>query len=80
MIRITQHGVYLNRTGRRVGIVGPSRMPPSSDWKWLTTRGHYVLADGRAAVVGESIEDLVVDITPTDDQVAGADSMYGVLA
>ena len=43
-------------------------------WRYLTTRGHYVMADGRAAFVGESVEDLIKDITLSSAQVAGADS------
>lgn len=78
MPNIVKHGLYLNRTGHRVGIV--QDRGPGTPWRWLTTRGHYVLADGRAALVGESREDLVVDITPTDEQVAGADSLFGNLA
>lgn len=78
-IRIVRHGLYLNRTGRQVGIVGPARMAAASPWKWLTTRGHYVTENGRAALSGESVEDLVRDVTPTDAEVAGADSMLGGL-
>ena len=50
---------YLDRTGRRIGILAKSRMPESSRWRWLTTRGYYVQADGRAAHRGESRHDLV---------------------
>lgn len=73
-LRIVQHGLYLSRNGRQVGIVGPARMPASSAWRWLTTRGYYVMENGRAAAVGESVEDLVRDVTPSDSQVAGMDS------
>ena len=75
-IRIALHGLYLSRHGRQVGIV--QDRGASQTWRWLTTGGYYVLADGRAALVGESSRDLTVDITPTDAQVAGADSMFGV--
>jgi hypothetical protein len=78
-IRIVPHGLYLSRNGRQVGIVGPAGMPASSDWRWLTTRGYYVMADGRAAAVGECVEDLVRDVTPSDSQVAGRDSIAGTL-
>lgn len=77
---IKPDGAYLNRNGRTVGILGPAPMGPASPWKWLTTRGHYVQADGRAAHVGESIEDLVCDITPSLAQVSGMDSTMGVLS
>jgi len=78
-ITIAPNGLYLSRTGRQVGIVGPANMPAASPWRWLTTRGYYVLADGRAALKGECVEDLVRDVTPTAAQVAGADSMMGSL-
>ena len=76
-IRIALHGLYLSRHGRQVGIV--QDRGAAQTWRWLTTGGYYVTADGRAALVGESSKDLTVDITPTDAQVAGADSMFGVL-
>lgn len=76
---IVRHGLYLNRSGHQVGITGPARLGPASPWRWLTTRGHYVLADGRAAFTGQSDEDLVVDVTPSADEIAGADSMLGGL-
>lgn len=76
---IKPDGLYLSRTGRTVGIAAPAHMPETSRWRWLTTRGYYVLADGRAAVVGESSDDLVADITPSAPQVAGVDSTMGAL-
>lgn len=79
MPRIVKNGLYLSRHGREVGIVGPAGTPSSSRWRWLTTRGYYVTADGRAAIVGECSDDLVKDITPTDDQVAALDSQIGLL-
>lgn len=50
-------GCYLTRDGKRVGIVGPC---PGARRKflWITTRGYYVTADGRAALRGESSLDL----------------------
>lgn len=75
MLSVVNHGLYLTRNGREVGILGPANMPPSSRWKWLTTRGYYVTADGRAAVTGEASEDLVRDLTPNASQIAGVDSM-----
>ena len=76
---IKAQGLYLNRAGYQVGIISPAPMGDASPWKWLTTRGSYVQADGRAAHVGESREDLVKDVTPSDAAVAGADSMMGSL-
>lgn len=54
--------VYLDRTARRIGILAKSHMPESSRWRWLTTRGYYVQADGRAAHRGESSRDLVQQV------------------
>lgn len=72
--------LYLNRTAREVGIIGPARMGESSPWRWLTTRGYYVQDDGRAAHVGQCSDDLVRDITPSAAQVAGMDSTMGALS
>lgn len=69
---IVKHGLYLSRNGRTVGIV--QDRGPGQTWRWLTTQGYYVTADGRAALVGESSKDLTVDVTPTDEQVRWADS------
>lgn len=75
-VRIALHGLYLSRHGKQVGIV--QDRGASQTWRWLTTGGYYVLDDGRAALVGESSKDLMVDVTPSDAHVAGADSMFGV--
>lgn len=60
-IRVTPHGLYLSRNGRTVGIL--QDRGAGQTWRYLTTRGYYVLADGRAALVGESVCDLVLDVT-----------------
>lgn len=78
-MHVVSHGLYLDRLGRQVGIVGSARMPASSEWKWLTTRGYYVMADGRAGKAGATDEDLVRDITPSDSAVAGMDSTMAPL-
>lgn len=78
-VRVKSHGLYLDRVGRQVGIVGSARMPASSEWKWLTTRGYYVMVDGRAGKAGPTDEDLVRDITPSDSAVTGMDSTMAPL-
>lgn len=78
-MHIVSHGLYLDRLGRQVGIVGSARMPASSEWKWLTTRGYYVMADGRAGKAGPTDADLVRDVTPSDSAVAGMDSTMAAL-
>lgn len=44
-------GLYLTRTARRVGITGPA--PGCAQrFRWVTTAGYYVTADGRASLAG----------------------------
>lgn len=74
---IERGGLYLNRSGKRVGITRDRG--PGEVWRWVTTLGYYVMANGRAAYVGNSDKDLTVDITPSAAQVAGMDSTMGVL-
>lgn len=45
MPTIRNNGLYLNRSGRQVGITHDRG--DGQTWRWLTTRGHYVTADGR---------------------------------
>lgn len=76
---IQLNGLYLDRVGHKVGIVRDRG--PQQKWRWVTTLGHYVMADGRATLAGgESSQDLVVDITPSAAQVAGMDSTMGALS
>lgn len=78
---IQSNGLYLNRTGRQIGIVGSAKMPAASPWKWLTTRGYYVTAEGCACPNGgESVNDLVRDVSPSAAAVAGMDSTMQVLS
>lgn len=75
MLTVVKHGLYLTRNARQVGIARDRG--EGEQWRWLTTAGYYVLADGRAALIGESVKDLVRDLTPTPAQCEGADSMFG---
>jgi len=76
---IRKDGVYLDRIARSVGIAHDRG--EGQRWRWQTTRGYYVTADGRASIAGGDVnEDLVRDITPTAVQVAGMDSTMGALA
>lgn len=62
MPTIKLNGVYLSRTARRVGIMrdrGADKF-----WRWVTTQGYYVTADGRASPHGETSLDLVRDVSP----------------
>jgi hypothetical protein len=74
---ITLNGLYLSRNARRVGIVRDRGA--DKYWRWVTTRGYYVTAEGRACRVGESSHDLVADITPEirPEHVDAVDSMVG---
>lgn len=40
---------YLTRHGRRVTIAGPAPHAAHSRFQWITSRGYYVTADGRAS-------------------------------
>lgn len=74
------NSLYLDRLARTVSIV--QDRGEAQRWRWLTTRGYYVQADGRATARpgGESNADLVRDITPTPGAVAGMDSTMQALA
>lgn len=75
---IQLNGLYLDRVGHKVGIVRDRG--EREVWRWVTTLGHYVTADGRATLAGGDCRtDLVSDITPSAAQVAGMDSMMGAL-
>ena len=78
-ITIVKHGLYLDRLARQVGIV--QDRGERQVWRYLTTRGYYVMSDGRATMNrgGESNEDLVKDVTPSIEEVRAADSMFGCL-
>lgn len=63
---IRLNGVYLTRTAKRVGIMrdrGSGKV-----WRWVTTLGYYVTADGRAALHGDTSLDLVRDVSPEVEQ------------
>lgn len=60
-MKIHPAGLYLDRIGRRVGIVRDRGA--GQHWRWITTRGYYVSEAGRATLCGEVREDLVADIT-----------------
>lgn len=55
-------GLYLTRNGRRVGI--RADRGERQRWRWITTLGYYVQADGRATARrgGESRLDLVREV------------------
>jgi hypothetical protein len=75
-MKIELNGLYLSRHGREIGIVADRG--ERQIWRWLTSRGYYVTKDGRASIAGGEVsEDLVLDLTPTAGEVAGADSMFG---
>jgi hypothetical protein len=75
---IALNGLYLDRIGRQVGIAADRGV--GQPWRWLTTRGYYVTAQGRASLAGGDVrEDLVADIAPTAEAVRNADSMFGCL-
>lgn len=75
---IRKQGLYLSRNGREIGIV--QDRGEGQVWRWLTTRGYYVTVDGRASIAGGQVsEDLVRDISMSDDHVHAADSMFGVI-
>lgn len=76
MPHIHKAGVYLNRVGHTVGIV--QDRGAGQAFRWLTTRGHYVTADGAAGIGVQTREDLVVDVTPSADAVAAMDEMGGM--
>ena len=59
-LRISPSKVYLDRSGHRVGI--RHDRGHGQAWRWLTTKGYYVREDGKAAWVGTSSKDLVVEI------------------
>lgn len=61
---VEQSGAYLTRTGRRVGIrgVAPGR---ARRFRWVTTAGYYVTADGRASLAGGATSlDLCARVDP----------------
>ena len=62
MLVIRLDGLYLDRTGRTVGIV--QDRGAGLVWRWLTTRGYYVRCDGMATMNrgGESRHDLVKEV------------------
>lgn len=79
MLKVKLNGLYLDRIARQVGITHDRG--EGLVWRWLTTRGYYVKADGSSTMNpgGQANEDLVKDVTPTDDHVHAADSMFGCL-
>lgn len=77
MPKMKMNGLYLDRIARPVGIVHDRG--EGQTWRYLTTRGYYVREDGQAALNGAVNEDLVKDVTPTDEHVHAADSMFGCL-
>lgn len=78
-MQIQLNGAYLDRIARPVGIV--QDYGSDKRMRYLTTRGYYVTAEGRASLAGGEVrEDLVSDITPTAEATRNADSMFGCLA
>lgn len=76
-MEIKLNGLYLTRTAREVGIVRDRG--EGLTWRFVTTLGYYVRADGRASIGGESTQDLVRDISLTDAMVYDQDEMFGVI-
>lgn len=59
--RIRKNGAYLSRNGHRVGIVHDRG--EGQRWRWQTTKGYMVTADGRASIAGGEVsQDLVKEI------------------
>lgn len=77
-MEIKLNGLYLTRTAREVGIVRDRGV--GLTWRWVTTLGYYVRDDGRAAIGGDSSQDLVRDISLTDAMVHDQDEMFGVIS
>lgn len=72
---VVKNGLYLSRTAREVGIVRDRGA--NEFWRWVTTEGYYVTADGRACIGGECSQDLVREITPCQAQTDAVDSIMG---
>ena len=74
---IRLNGLYFSRTALRVGIVRDRGA--DKYWRWVTTRGYYVTAEGHASRLGETSQDLVaeVPIEIRPEHVDAVDSMVG---
>lgn len=60
-IAIRKNGAYLSRNGRRVGIVHDRG--EGQRWRFQTTRGYLVTAEGRASIAGGEVsQDLVKEV------------------
>lgn len=57
---ITPTARYLTRNGRTVTI--KSDRGAGQRWRWVTSMGYYVTADGRAALRGTSVLDLMKEV------------------